>query len=132
MKIIRSEQIAPPGGHYSHAIVHDRTVYVSGQLGRGPGMTDSEAGDIEAQTRRCLGNIEAILRAAGSDLQQLLKVTIYLSDISMWPAVNAIYAQILGSHRPARAVVRRASCTSVRCSRSRPSRPWDNPDAPAA
>ena len=105
MKIIRSEQVAPPGGHYSHAILHDRTVYVSGQLGRGPGMTDSEAGDIETQTRRCLGNIEAILRAAGSDLQQLLKVTIYVCDISLWPTVNAVYAQILGSHRPARAVV---------------------------
>jgi 2-iminobutanoate/2-iminopropanoate deaminase len=105
MKIIRSEQVAPPGGHYSHAVVHGGTAYVSGQLGRGPGMTDSEAGDIEAQTRRCLGNIEAILRAAGSDLQQLLKVTIYVSDISLWPAVNAVYAQILGSHRPARAVV---------------------------
>jgi 2-iminobutanoate/2-iminopropanoate deaminase len=105
MIIISSEQVAPPGGHYSHAIVHDGIVYVSGQLGRGPGMTDSEAGDIEAQTRRCLGNIEAILRAAGSDLQQLLKVTIFVSDVSMWPSVNAIYAQILGSHRPARAVV---------------------------
>jgi enamine deaminase RidA (YjgF/YER057c/UK114 family) len=76
MKIISSEQIAPPGGHYSHAIVHDGTVYVSGQLGRGPGMTDSEAGDIEAQARRCLGNIEAILRAAGRNLRQLLKVAI--------------------------------------------------------
>jgi 2-iminobutanoate/2-iminopropanoate deaminase len=64
MNIIRSEQVAPPVGHYSHAIVHDGTVYVSGQLGCGPGMTDSEGGDIEAQTRRCLGNIEAILRAA--------------------------------------------------------------------
>jgi 2-iminobutanoate/2-iminopropanoate deaminase len=105
MKISSSEQIAPPGGHYSHAIVHEGTVYVSGQLGRGPGMTDSEAGDIGAQTRGCLGNIEAILRAAGSDLQQLLKVTIYVSDISMWPTVNVIYAQILGTHRPARAVV---------------------------
>jgi 2-iminobutanoate/2-iminopropanoate deaminase len=105
MIVISSEQVAPPGGHYSHAIVHDGIVYVSGQLGRGPGMTDSEAGDIEAQTRRCLGNIEAILRAAGSDLQQLLKVTIFVSDVSMWPSVNAIYAQILGSHRPARAVV---------------------------
>jgi 2-iminobutanoate/2-iminopropanoate deaminase len=72
MKVIRSEQVATPGGHYSHAIVHDGTVHVSGQLGRGPGMTDGEAGDVEAQTRRCLGNIEAILRAAGSDLQQLL------------------------------------------------------------
>jgi enamine deaminase RidA (YjgF/YER057c/UK114 family) len=48
MKIISSEQIAALGGHYSHAIVHDGTVYVSGQLGRGSGMTDSEAGDIEA------------------------------------------------------------------------------------
>ena len=74
MKIIRSEQVAPPGGHYSHAIVHDRTVYVSGQLGRGPGMTDSQAGDIEAQTRRvptrelhfgALIEIEAVAAVAG-------------------------------------------------------------------
>jgi enamine deaminase RidA (YjgF/YER057c/UK114 family) len=64
MNIIRSEQVAPPGGDYTHAIVHDGTVHVSGQLGGGPGMTDSEGRDSEVQTRRCLGNIEAILRAA--------------------------------------------------------------------
>jgi enamine deaminase RidA (YjgF/YER057c/UK114 family) len=48
MQIIRSEQVAPPGGPYSKVIVHDGTVYVSGQLGRGPGMTDSEAGEAIA------------------------------------------------------------------------------------
>lgn len=105
MKIICSEEIRPAGGHYSHAVVHEGTVYVSGQLGRGPGLTDSEAGDIEVQTRRCLANIQAILRAAGSDLGHLLKVTVYVADIALWPVVNTVYAQMLGPHLPARVVV---------------------------
>jgi 2-iminobutanoate/2-iminopropanoate deaminase len=52
-----------------------------------------------------LRNVEAILLAAGSDLAHLLKVTVYVSDIAHWGAINAVYARVLGAHRPARAVV---------------------------
>lgn len=80
-------------------------MYVSGQLGRGPGLTDAQAGDIRVQTRRALASIEAILQAAGTDLANVLKMNVYISDIDLWPACNEQYAQILGSHRPARAII---------------------------
>lgn len=97
---------APPvNGHYSHAVLHGNTLYVSGQLGRGPGMSDEQAGDIGQQTRRSLEGLRTILRAGNSDFSALLKVNLYIADISLWPAVNVVYEQVIGQHRPARAVI---------------------------
>ena len=75
------------------------------QLGRGPGMKDAEAGDISRQTRFCLEKIQKVLRAANSDLSRLLKVNITIVNMDDWPAVNAVYSEMLGAHRPARAVI---------------------------
>jgi 2-iminobutanoate/2-iminopropanoate deaminase len=94
-----------PAGHYSQATVHDGVVYVAGQLAIDPATGDKRLGSIEEQTERALRNLEAILTAAGSGLDRLLKVTVYISDIALWAAVNAVYARILGAHRPARAIV---------------------------
>jgi len=63
------------------------------------------AGDIETQTELALQNVEAVLKEAGSDLSRVLQFTIYVSDIELWGQVNAVYARIMGDHRPARAIV---------------------------
>ena len=105
MRIVETENATTPAGHYSQAVVHGGTIYISGQLGRLAAMDDAEAGDIERQTSRCLDNIKSILEAGGSSMNNLLKVSIYISDISLWPAVNAVYARYLGDHKPARVVV---------------------------
>ena len=63
------------------------------------------AGDIETQTELALRNVEAVLHAAGSSLDRVMQMTIYLSDIELWGAVNRKYAEIMGDHRPARAIV---------------------------
>ena len=63
------------------------------------------AGDIETQTELALRNVEAVLHAAGSDLQHVLQMTIYISDIELWGKVNETYARVMGEHRPARAIV---------------------------
>ncbi|MBS0421424.1 MAG: RidA family protein [Proteobacteria bacterium] len=105
VRIIQSNELPVPGGHYSHATLHQGVLYISGQLGRTAGMSDAEAGDVAAQTRRALSSVRAILRAAGSELPDLLKVNIYIADVELWPAVNAAYAAVLGNHRPARAVI---------------------------
>jgi len=63
------------------------------------------AGDIETQTELALKNVEAVLNAAGSDLSRVLQMTIYISDIELWGKVNAVYARMMGDHRPARAIV---------------------------
>lgn len=94
-----------PAGHYSQATVHAGVVYVAGQLAIDPATGERKLGSIEEQTERTLRNVEAILIAAGSDLEHLLKVTVYVADISLWGAVNTVYARILGNHKPARAIV---------------------------
>ena len=105
MKDIRTNDAPPPAGHYSQAIVHDGLVYVSGQLPIDPKREDKQVGSIEAQTEQVLRNLDAILKAANSDRDQVLKVTVYVSDIAVWGRVNAVYARFFGDRRPARAVV---------------------------
>ncbi len=95
-----------PAGHYSQAIVHDGLVYVAGQLPLDPqtGLPLAES-SIEVQTERALRNLQAVLEAAGSRLDLVLRVTVYVADIALWGRVNAVYAAFFGEHRPARSVV---------------------------
>lgn len=92
-------------GHYSQAVVHDGIVYVAGQLPIVPGRPDERLAGFEAQARRVIDNVAAILEEAGSGTDLILKATVYIADITHWPAFNAIYADRLGAHRPARTVV---------------------------
>ncbi len=62
-------------------------------------------GNIAEQTELALRNVEAVLKAGGSDLDHVLQMTIYVSDMELWDAVNAKYAEVMGEHRPARAIV---------------------------
>ena len=103
---ISTENSPPPSGHYSPGVVHNGVVYVSGQLPRVPGKpADFALPTIEEQTRQALANAEAILRAAGSRRDLVLRATLYVSDISLWAAVNGEYANFFGDHKPARAIV---------------------------
>lgn len=94
-----------PKGHYSPGIEHNGLIYVSGQLPMDLVTREPFAGAIEEQTELALRNVEAVLQAAGSDLNHVLQFTIYVSDIELWGAVNKTYAEIMGDHRPARAVI---------------------------
>lgn len=105
MKEILTNNAPMPLGHYAQAVEHNGLIYVSGQLPIDPKNPDAPIGSIEVQTRQALKNIQAILQAAGSDLNQVLNVTIYISDIKLWAQANAVYAENFGSHRPARAAV---------------------------
>ena len=105
IQTVFTENAPAPGGHYSQAIVHNGLVYVAGQLPIKPGSTEKTVGPIEEQAEQTLANLAAVLRAAGSDLNRLLKVTVYISDIGLWGKVNEVYTRVLGEHRPARAIV---------------------------
>jgi len=105
MQSIETKNAPTAAGHYSQAIVHNGLVYVAGQLPIKPGSTDRVVGSIEEQTEQTLRNVEAILQAAGSALDRVLQMTIYVSDIELWSGVNAAYARVMGTHKPARAVV---------------------------
>lgn len=105
MKSVQPPNQPTPKGHYSPGIEHDGLIYVSGQLPMDLVTREPFAGDIETQTELALRNVEAVLNAAGSDLNHVLQMTIYVSDIELWGAVNKKYAEIMGDHRPARAIV---------------------------
>jgi len=105
MQAIDTRDAPTAAGHYSQAIVHNGVVYVAGQLPIDPKDRARPVGSIEEQTERTLRNVEAILVAAGSGLDRVLQMTIYISDIELWGGVNTAYSRVMGTHKPARAVV---------------------------
>jgi 2-iminobutanoate/2-iminopropanoate deaminase len=105
MRVIQTPHAPVAAGHYSQAIVHDGLVYVAGQLPKDPLGTELGPQSIEEQTERAMRNVEAILLAAGSRLDLMLQMTVYIADMSQWGLVNATLARLLGDHRPARAIV---------------------------
>jgi 2-iminobutanoate/2-iminopropanoate deaminase len=94
-----------PKGHYSPGIEHNGLIYVSGQLPMSLDTREPFTGDIGEQTELALRNVEAVLKAGGSDLGHVLQMTIYVSDMELWDAVNKKYAEVMGDHRPARAMI---------------------------
>lgn len=105
MQSIETDNAPRPAGHYSQAIVHNGFVFVAGQLPIAPGRKEHKPGSIPQQTEQTLRNVEAILRAAGSGLDKVVSMTIYVSDIEYWGDVNTVYTRVMGGHKPARAVV---------------------------
>ncbi|WP_158808683.1 RidA family protein [Beijerinckia sp. L45] len=105
IKAISTAAAPQPFGHYAQATEAAGIVYVSGQLAAcadGASLADQP---FEVQARQALANVIAIVEGAGLDRDRIAKVTAYLVGVEYWPAFNAIYAEVLGSHRPARAVV---------------------------
>ena len=105
MQSVTTENAPLPGGHYSQAIIHNRFVFVSGQLPVEARTGEKKTGPIEEQTLQALQNLKAIVEASGSSLDKVVKVTLFIADISLWGKVNEIYAAFFGDHRPARAIV---------------------------
>jgi 2-iminobutanoate/2-iminopropanoate deaminase len=105
MHAIETSAAPRPAGHYSQAIVHNGLVFVAGQLPIVPGQSGHTPGSVTQQTEQTLRNVAAILNAAGSGLDRVLSMTLYVSDIEHWGDVNAVYTRVMGSHKPARAVV---------------------------
>ena len=97
--------MAAPGGHYTHAVSGNGFVFVSGQLPIAADGSKLNDAPFERQAQQVLGNVAAALAGAGSAIERLVQVRVYVTDIASWPAFNAIYAKWIGSSRPARAVV---------------------------
>jgi 2-iminobutanoate/2-iminopropanoate deaminase len=105
MEKILTPNAPQPAGHYSQAMVHNGLVYIAGQLAIDAATGERRLGSIEEQTVQALKNVVAIAEAAGSDLNHILKTTVYVTDIDLWGQVNEAYAKFFGDHRPARAVI---------------------------
>lgn len=104
IKTINTPNAPQPAGHYSQATVYNGLVFVAGQLSIDP-SGEKRVGPIEEQTELALSNVHAILKAAGSDWNRVLKMNISVADINLWEAVNKVYARVLGENRPARAII---------------------------
>ena len=104
--VIRTEAAPAPfqGAPYSQAIRNGDLVFVSGQLGLTPGDT-AIGGSIQEQTEQVFANLRAILEAAGSSLDKLVKTTVYLVDLGDFQGMNEVYARHVGDRPPARATV---------------------------
>jgi reactive intermediate/imine deaminase len=102
---VTTNELAPPGGHYSHAVRLGDLVFVSGQLGIRPDGSHTAHLPFEDQVHQALENLLTALRAAGATPADVLKVTAYIVDVERWPRFNALYADVMGNARPARTVV---------------------------
>ncbi|GIW72626.1 MAG: reactive intermediate/imine deaminase [Planctomycetota bacterium] len=102
----RIETRAAPAaiGPYAQAVRAGNVIYCSGQIPLTPDGRLVEGG-IEAQTRQVLRNLAAVLEAAGASLADVVKTTVYLKDLGEFTAMNAVYAEVFGEHRPARATL---------------------------
>ena len=91
-------------GHYSHCVEHNGILYIAGQLPFDP-KTRKMAEGIVDQAHQVLSNLKLILTEAGSSLNQVMQVRIYIPDVELWGAVNEVYAEYFTDHKPARCVV---------------------------
>jgi 2-iminobutanoate/2-iminopropanoate deaminase len=112
--VVRTEAAPAPfqGAPYSQAIVAGGFVFVSGQLALRPGETELTGDTIQAQTEQVLANLAAILEAAGSSLDQLVKTTVFLQDLADFAGMNEVYAKRVGDRPPARSTFEVAALPS--------------------
>ncbi len=92
-------------GPYSQATVANGFIYTAGQIALDPATMEVVTGDVKAQTERVMANLQAVLKAAGSDLSKVVKTTVFLATMDDFAAMNEVYAKWFGDHRPARSTV---------------------------
>ncbi|XP_004461342.1 2-iminobutanoate/2-iminopropanoate deaminase [Dasypus novemcinctus] len=102
-KVINTAKAPAALGPYSHAVLVDRTIYISGQLGLDPSSGQLVSGGVTEEAKQALTNIGEILKAASCDFTNVVKATVLLADINDFNAVNEIYKQYFKSNFPARA-----------------------------
>lgn len=104
-QIISTENAPKAIGPYEQAIRVGDFVYASGQIPLDPETGNLVEGEIKVQTRRALENLKAVLEAAGSSLDRVVKTTVFLKNIADFAAMNEVYAEYLGAAKPARSTV---------------------------
>lgn len=102
---VSTEQAPKAIGPYSQATIVNGIVFTAGQIAFNPATMEIVGGGIREQTERVLANLKAVLAAAGSDLSRVVKTTVFLVDMQDFPAMNEVYAQAFGEHKPARSTV---------------------------
>jgi 2-iminobutanoate/2-iminopropanoate deaminase len=106
--IVQTDRAPAAIGPYSQALVSDDWLFCSGQIPVVPGTGELVDGGVTEQTERVLTNLFAVLEAAGASPDQVLKTTVFLSDMKDFAAMNDVYARRFGAHRPARSTIQAA------------------------
>ena len=106
---VHAANLPAPVGPYSPGMGFERLVFVSGQGATDPATGQLAGTDASTQTEQCLKNLQAILQAAGSDLQHVLRCGVFLIDMNEFKAMNAVYSRMFGDHRPARTTIQAAA-----------------------
>lgn len=104
-QIVATDAAPKPGGVYSQGVQWDRLVFTAGQVGVDPATGQAVPGGVREQTRQVLRNVQAILQAAGADLDSVIKTTCFLTDINDFAAFNEVYREFFSSDPPARSTV---------------------------
>lgn len=105
-KIVRTDKAPLPVGPYNQAVIANGLVFTAGQIAIDPATNQLVPGDVEAQTRLVMENLRAVLNAAGTSLERVIKTTIFLKDMNDFPRVNAVYGSSFeAASAPARSTV---------------------------
>ncbi|MFQ3567086.1 MAG: Rid family detoxifying hydrolase [Aggregatilineales bacterium] len=105
MQAVTTSAAPAPVGPYSQAIIHNGFIFTAGQIALVPGTDTLAEGGVEAQTRQVLDNLRAIIEAAGSNMNKVIKTTVYLQNMSDFAAMNEVYASYFLQTPPARTTV---------------------------
>lgn len=105
MKLVLADYKASNPGHYSAGVISHGTLYVSGQLSIDPDTREVVKGDIKAHTRQALANVDRVLTCAGARRDQVVMCRVYTPSVEYWGAINEVYAEFFGEHKPARVIV---------------------------
>ena len=108
MRIIATDAAPKAIGPYSQAIVNDNLVFTAGQVALDPKTGDLIGRSTADQTEQVFANLKAVLAAAGTSLQNVVKTTVYLADMADFAQMNEVYAEHFGAHKPARSTVQAA------------------------
>ena len=104
MKIIKTDKAPAAIGPYSAGIMSGNMIFTSGQIPVNP-VDGSMPTDIKEQTRQSLNNVKAILAEEGYSLNDVVKTTVFIMDMNQFAAINEVYAEMFGEHKPARSCV---------------------------
>ena len=109
MRFLHTDSAPKAIGPYSQSVSLDGWLYTSGQVGIDPATGELVPGGFEAQARRVFENLKQVLASAGCAFRDVVKATVYVADLADFPKLNAIYAEAMGDHRPARSTVQVAA-----------------------
>jgi 2-iminobutanoate/2-iminopropanoate deaminase len=109
LRAVQTDRAPAAIGPYSQAVAANGFLFTAGQIALDPATGQVTAGDVTAQTERVLANLGAVLEAAGTSWSAVVKTTVFLHDMNDFPAMNQVYARVLGTARPARTTVQAAA-----------------------